>query len=396
MNQQLLALLFTRRALLKHSINSSVIASALTLQNQVKAQAKPPELRAAGFAPVVPEYNLRFPRDHGAHPEFRIEWWYITGWLAQENGDQLGMQITFFRTATGHARDNPSRLAPKQLLFAHLAIADPKTKQLFHDQQAARAGISSFFADESDTNLKMRYWTLTRRPDDSYVAKGSSIYLPKDKAIEIDLQFKPGREPQLQGVKGYSRKGPNPAQASYYYSRPQMTVSGTVSLAGRTKSQVTGTAWLDHEWSTSLLDERAIGWDWIGINLTDGGSLMAFQLRSKDGIAVWSYVVLRDARGQTLHAANESRAAEFLPKRFWKSRESGATYPVAQTLRCAQYHWQIEPLFDAQEIDARASTGGFYWEGAVSILALNTAQAGQTVGRGYLEMTGYAAPIKLS
>jgi predicted secreted hydrolase len=350
---------------------------------------------ATQFQAVVADYKIEFPRDHGAHSQFRTEWWYITAWLKTPDSKPLGMQITFFRTATGASPNNVSRFAPKQILFAHLAIADPSSNKLYHDQQSARSGIKSFSVSDTDTHIQMRQWTLKREADDSYSAQANSIYLPPEQSIGVNLRFVPNQAPLLQGREGFSRKGPNPEQASYYYSRPQMAASGQIQLGSR-QLQVTGNAWLDHEWSTSLLDDQTTGWDWIGINLNDGASLMAFQLRNKENQCVWSYVVLRDAQGKIVHAANEVTAARFTPKRYWKSLESGANYPVAQTLRCGQYEWQLEPLFDSQEIDARASTGGFYWEGAVRLNQMPSSGGVLEVGKGYLEMTGYSGKIKLS
>jgi predicted secreted hydrolase len=379
----------SRRYFLERIAHSSAALAALGTSECAQANSN----IVGQFATVDPQYSLQFPQDHGSHPDFRTEWWYITAWLSLPDSTPLGMQITFFRSATGYSSKTTSRFAPQQLQFAHLALAHAKSKTLFHDQQAARSALQSYAASTSDTDVRMRQWQLKRNPDDSYSARAKSIYLPSEQSIGIDCRFEPRRAPLLQGNQGYSRKGPKPEQASYYYSRPQMVVSGTVGL-GKDQLPVTGKAWLDHEWSTSLLDERAVGWDWIGINLVDGGSLMAFQLRDKQSDAVvWSYVVLRDASATVIHAASAQDAARFTPLRRWQSSMSKATYPVSQLIRCANAQWQIEPLFDNQEIDARASTGGFYWEGAVRLLAVSSATE---VGQGYLEMTGYAAPIKLN
>ncbi len=378
-----------RRLWIQHCL-ASAVAGGYCINSQ--AQTKTP---VPLFKPVLADNKIEFPRDHGAHGQFRTEWWYITAWLKTPDSMPLGMQITFFRTATGVGLNNNSRFAPTQILFAHLAIADPSTNKLFHDQQSARAGTKSFAVSEKDTDIQMRQWTLKRQPDDSYTAQAKSIYLPTEQAIAINLRFVPKQAPLLQGSGGFSRKGPNPEQASYYYSRPQMAVSGQVRLGIR-QLEVSGNAWLDHEWSSSLLDDQTTGWDWIGINLNDGASLMAFQLRNKDNQCVWSYVVLRDAQGNSIYAANEVTAARFTPKRYWKSQDSGANYPVSQTLRCGQYEWLLEPFFDNQEIDARASTGGFYWEGAVRLKQLDSSGQVAEVGRGYLEMTGYAGKVRVS
>ncbi len=176
-------------------------------------------------------------------------------------------------------------------------------------------------------------------------------------------------------------------QASYYYSRPQLAVDGTLSLSGRTLA-VRGTAWLDHEWSSDYLAAGAQGWDWVGINLDDGGALMAFRIRAKDGSVLWAGATLREASGAV--RTFEPAEVEFTPLRQWRSARTGVTYPVAFRVTAGGLTLDLEPLFDDQELDARASVGTIYWEGAV-----RARSGGRTVGRGYLELTGYAGPLKM-
>jgi predicted secreted hydrolase len=206
----------------------------------------------------------------------------------------------------------------------------------------------------------------------------------------MNIAFTPAGPPVLQGVNGYSQKGPRPEQSSHYYSEPQLKVTGRIAAgrgAARAAWQGGGRAWLDHEWSSTLLDERAAGWDWIGINFDDGSSLMAFRIRTQDGSTLWSHAARRDAKGRVL---TETSQVRWTSKRTWSSPRSQARYPVALEVALGNEALSLEPLMDDQEIDARMSTGGFYWEGAVTVTA-----GEKRVGRGYLELTGYAGKLNL-
>ncbi len=347
-----------------------------------------PAVAAPGYGVVRPGQPIAFPIDHGAHPAFRTEWWYITGWLQTDNGE-LGVQITFFRSRTGHDPANPSRFAPTQLLLAHVALARAEDGRLRHDQRSARLGFGDVRADLRDTGLAVGGWQLQRELDDRYRARIQA------KDFGLALRFTPGSAPRLQGDAGYSRKGPDAAQASYYYSRPQLAVDGEVQLAGRRLAVRAGRAWLDHEWSSEILDPSAVGWDWLGLNLDDGMALMAFRIRSRDGGTVWSNARWLPAAGPAAGttaglAAETSEAPRFEVLRQWRSPRSGALYPVAMRVTIGSRRLELQPLFDDQELDARASTGAFYWEGAVRV-----SEAGRPVGRGYLELTGYAAALRL-
>ena len=340
---------------------------------------------SVAYAPVMREHAITFPRDYGAHPAFRTEWWYVTGWLERAGAEPCGFQITFFRSRTGHADANPSRFAPKQLLFAHAALALPEKGKLIHEERSARAGPGGVMFSEADTAVAIGDWSFTRDPQTSrYQAR-----IP-GRDLDLAIEFAAGGPPVLQGANGYSQKGPRPEQSSHYYSEPQLKVSGHVA-AGKGKErrqwQAGGRAWLDHEWSSTLLDERASGWDWIGINFDDGSSLMAFRIRTPDGATLWSHAARRDAQGRVI---TETADMRWTPRRWWVSPRSQARYPVACEVTIEAETLTLQPLMDDQEIDARMSTGGYYWEGAISV------SLGQRrVGRGYLELTGYAGRLRL-
>ena len=324
--------------------------------------------------------ELRFPRDHGSHPLTLTEWWYLTGSLRDDADRPLGMQITFFRNRPRVQEDNPSAFAPKQLLFAHAAVSDPAVGRLLHDQRSARAGFGLARAAEETTDVRI---------DDWFLLLEGSRYRARIAArdFELTLDFEPTQALLPQGQAGFSRKGPLPGEASYYYSFPHLAVSGSVAARGQIR-KVGGQAWLDHEWSSNYLGKAAAGWDWIGINLDDGSALMAFRIRAKHGGEYWASATHRSADG-TVRTVSPLEV-RFQPLRRWRSPHTGVEYPVAMRVQAGDLVLELQPLMDDQELDSRASTGAIYWEGAVQASA-----SGRAVGSGYLELTGYAAPLRL-
>ncbi|WP_342114647.1 lipocalin-like domain-containing protein [Pseudoduganella sp. OTU4001] len=339
-------------------------------------------LRAAEFTPVTPGKPLQFPRDFGAHPDFKTEWWYATGWLATPDGRQLGYQVTLFRSGTGQGQGNPSKFAPKDVIVAHVALSDPALGKLLHDQRTVRAGFGLAGAATEDTDVRLDSWRMRRAADGTY-------HIDIDAAeFTLALQLAPTQPILLQGDAGYSRKGPRPAQASYYYSKPQLRTSGTLARRGGAPQAVQGSTWLDHEWSSEVLDPAAAGWDWVGINLADGGALMAFQIRDRQGGKLWAHATWRDASGKITHYSQDQ--VSFAPQVRWRSPRTHAEYPVTTLITTGPEQWLASPLQQDQELDSRRSTGAVYWEGAVTV-----SRGGKPAGRGYLEMTGYVRPIKL-
>lgn len=316
---------------------------------------------------------MRFPFDEGSHPEFRLEWWYITGWL-NEATRPLGFQVTFFRARPELKHDNPSPFTPRQIMIAHAALSDPAHSRLMHVQRAARAGFGLAGAERGRTRVWIDDWRL-QQAGSSYQAQ---IAAPD---FSLDLTFEATQPPMKQGQEGYSRKGPAPESASYYYSLPHLKVNGSVARGGKQR-RVGGTAWLDHEWSSQYMGKDATGWDWIGVNLDGGAALMAFRMRDKQGGRFWAGGALRHRDGRLEVFSPEE--VFFIPRREWKSARTGANYPVSFLVRAGGREFTIEPLFDDQEHDTRASTGTIYWEGAVRALL-----DGKPAGLGYLELTGY-------
>ncbi|HSO08038.1 MAG TPA: carotenoid 1,2-hydratase [Pelomicrobium sp.] len=324
--------------------------------------------------------EIRFPADEGSHPRYRTEWWYVTGWLADGERD-LGFQVTFFRSRSAAQAGNPSAFALEQLLFAHAGLSDPAVGRLLHDERAARAGFGLAEAREGSTQVWIDDWSL-RQDGERYRA------LIPTRDFRLDLTFARVQPPLLNGRDGFSQKGPDPLAASYYYSLPHLQVTGRVARRGR-EAAVTGEAWFDHEWSSEIMDENAVGWDWIGINLAGGGALMAFRMRDRDGNEYWAGGTLREAGGAT--RTFTPAEIEFTPGRRWTSPRTGIAYPVEWTVRAGDLTVTLAPLMDDQENDARGSVGTVYWEGAVRALA----PGGRELGRGYLELTGYGARLDL-
>jgi predicted secreted hydrolase len=341
----------------------------------VAASERPPL-----YAPVLLGHPLEFPADYGSHPDFRTEWWYVTGWLETRGGEPLGFQITFFRTRPAIDEANPSAFTPHQLLIAHCALSDPKRGRLWQDQSIRRAGLGVAQAAVGDTDVALDRWTL-KRVSDAYLA-----------AIDADgfalhLKLTASQAPLLNGESGVSRKGSASQAASYYYSVPQLRVAGSIEREGRTDA-VAGEAWFDHEWSSEYLEADAVGWDWIGINLADGAALMAFRIRGPGAQSRWAGATLRAADGTTKILGPTD--VQFAPLRTWTSPRTGIRYPIEWRIRVGARELELAPLMDDQENDTRLSTGAIYWEGAVRAY-----EAQREIGRGYLELTGYGEALRL-
>jgi predicted secreted hydrolase len=346
------------------------------------------------YGHATPGRAIQLPADEGSHPEFRTEWWYVTGWLDDDSGESRGFQVTFFRSRPGTAEDNPSAFAPKQLLFAHAAVSDPRRGRLLRDEKAAREGFGLAAARSGQLDVFIDDWALRREPG------AAAIYSARvaSRDFQLDLRLRAVQPALLQGEGGFSQKQPDARFASYYYSLPQLQVTGSLVL-GQRVLRVRGTAWLDHEWSSAIMDERSRGWDWVGLNLNDGGALMAFQVRDLQGVRRWAAGTVRSAPSATEDGFESVRLRpvplrpeeiEWQPLRRWRSPRTGVEYPIGWRVRAGSRVFILRPLLDDQENDARGSTGTLYWEGAVSA----EDERGEPLGRGYLELTGYGAPVR--
>ena len=350
---------------------------------------------------------IRLPRDFGSHDGSRIEWWYVTGSLTS-GVMAWGFQITFFRAATGLTLSSgangtvaarigggaaaasavSSRFTADQIVFAHAAVTDLQARRLRHDQRIARRGFGIAETSANDTAVVLRDWRLERTQGASNAAYRASASSDTG-GFRFDLSLDATQPVLLQGIAGLSRKGPDPAQSSRYYSEPQLHAHGSLALDRGAPVDVTGRAWLDHEWSDSLLDPKAVGWDWLGMNLDDGAALTLFRIRRADGSMLWAGGSHRASGGATrAFAANE---VVFTAGRTWRSPSSKALYPVEWRIATPVGTYLVHALLDDQELDSRASTGSIYWEGLSRLLDAS----GRALGLGYLEMTGYADRLRL-
>ncbi len=342
---------------------------------------------------VHPVRKLIFPRDFGAHFGYGIEWWYVTGWLNNDDGEELAYQLTFFRRKTFMGEKNPSRFAPKHFIFAHATLISKKLGVLKNDQRAGRLGSGLVMCSENNTDVRFEDWMMKRnKTTDRY----KITVFSNEFSFKMELQAQTTQKNLIpRGDNGFSRKGPEVSQSSWYYSRPNLKTNGLVTI-GKKNFPIQGLSWLDHEWSSELLHSDAVGWDWVGINLLDGGSLMAFRIRKNDGSTIWSDFSMLNARGN-IHPLldqkninNSTLTANWKTLKEWLSPVSFAKYPISQKITFGQHVLILLPLIENQELDARMTTGGFYWEGAVKLI-INE----QIFGKGFLELTGYSSPLLL-
>ncbi|MBA3708856.1 MAG: carotenoid 1,2-hydratase [Planctomycetes bacterium] len=329
----------------------------------------------AGFARASDPREFRFPADHGPHPEFRSEWWYYTGVVSSPDGRRFGYQLTFFRVAiTADAPARASAWAAHDLYFAHFAISDIAGGKFHSHAVIARGalGLSGAAADP------YRVWI------DRWSADGwSPTRLRADAdGVAIDLALAPGKPVVLEGDHGLSRKSAD--NASYYYSLTRMPTSGRITVGGASYD-VSGSSWMDREWSTSALAPDQVGWDWFSLQLDDGREVMLYRIRRGDGsVDPFSSGTLIAVDGSTSVIAMSE--AEIIATGRWKSPRSGATYPSGWRLVApsAGLDLEVRPLLADQELDV----GFRYWEGAVEVRS-----GGRPAGHGYVELTGYDQPL---
>tara|TARA_R110000851_G_scaffold83388_1_gene182175 strand:- start:866 stop:1990 length:1125 start_codon:yes stop_codon:yes gene_type:complete len=347
---------------------------------------------ADGFRHAEPNQPLSFPQEHAAHPDYRIEWWYITANLEDTAGEPVGLQWTLFRQALmpPSERPAPTPWAADQLWMAHMAISQGKQHQVAerfgrsHSQaslntpQDSQAGvmISPFYAWLDDWQLKaneeadssdFNHLTLT-----AYSGEGASRF-------GYRLELTAEGPLVLHGEEGFSQKAAN-GQGSMYYSQPFWQINGEVTINGETKT-VSGRGWLDHEWSSQLLDARQSGWDWFSIHLDDGHKLMAFQLRggSAQNADYRSGTWITPQGDATPLATNDITLTPLAT-----SAVAGRNVPTQWRLEIPSVGIDIN--IEAPHANRWMTTSVPYWEGEVVV---NDRASGEPLGEGYLEMTGY-------
>jgi len=335
---------------------------------------------AGGFARALGPRRFVFPADHGPHPQYRSEWWYLTGNLADETRRHYGFQVTFFRIGLeAHPPARASRWAASQVWMAHAALSDLDGGRHLAAERFARDALGLAGARADPFRVWLEDWSLS--------APGTDLpwHLQTDAGpFALNLDLSALRAPLLQGENGLSRKSAQPGNASYYYSITRLDTRGRLRIDGRER-QVSGLAWLDREWGTSALGPDQLGWDWLALQLADGSDFMFYRLRRRDGsTAPESAGMLLSPDGSLRRLAPADLT--FNPVRFWTAQD-GTRYPVAWSVSMPSLgrRWRVEAALDDQLMDL----GMRYWEGAVRVLA---PRSGELLGRGYLELTGYRAP----
>jgi predicted secreted hydrolase len=332
-----------------------------------------------GFARADRPRTFTFPADHGPHPEFRNEWWYVTGNLDSDTGQRFGFELTFFRFAlTPTLPASGSAWRTNQVYIAHLAVTDADGEQ-FHVAQRYSRGALGLAGAEADP---LRVWI-----DDWRISTGDRANRWRLEAIDeefgIDLTATALKAPVLNGIDGLSQKSADPGNASYYYSITRLDTAGTIRI-GQREYRVSGLAWLDREWSTSALASDQVGWDWFALQFDDRSELMFYQLRraggSADPASAGTFV---DADGVAMHLGRDDLRLTVLDS--WSSPDGGA-YPARWRLRAPRLGLDVivTPVLADQELITTVR----YWEGAVDIEG--TRDATTLGGRGYVELTGYA------
>jgi predicted secreted hydrolase len=371
-----------------------VVASCAQLEHAAAAppaaSSPPGSLSGSGFAAALEPRRFEFPRDHGPHPDFRQEWWYVTGNLDAADGERFGFELTFFRVAlvpqsTARSAEPPavpasasagSAWRAREIYMAHFAVTDVARKRFRSEQKLSRAALALAGAQAEPLRVWLDDWALE--------ASGASWQLhAAQPGYSIDLVLEPQSAPVLNGEAGLSRKSDQAADATYYYSIPRLGLRGRLLRDGRA-IEVRGLGWLDREWGSGGLGPSEVGWDWFGLQLADGSTLMFYALRDRDGrreahsAGTW---MAPDGNVRALTDADVGIAVNG----EWRNG-SGDRYPAGWHIRvpALTLDLRVRPVLADQELQ----TTPRYWEGAVDV---SGERAGSSLGgRGYVELVGYA------
>ena len=336
------------------------------------------------FARADGPRTLVFPLDMGPHPDFQTEWWYYTGNLSTQTGREFGFELTFFRralTSPDELAQRSSDWATSQVYLAHFTLTDVAAGKFsaFERYQRGAAGLAG--AQPDPYKVWLDNWSVSLTAPNQYQLAAAQA------GLQLDLHMKDLKGLVLEGDHGLSQKGPQPGNASYYYSQTRLQTGGSIQLNGQTFI-VSGLSWMDHEFSTSALGPDQVGWDWFSIQLDDGSELMLYNIRQKDGQAdpfSNGTVIRPDGTTRQLKMGD----FKIQVNSTWKSPHSGGTYPASWTVSIPSENlvMQIKPLIPDQELNLSI----IYWEGAVQIAGVRNGV--KVNGKGYVELTGYAQSL---
>ncbi len=344
-----------------------------------------PETSPVGFKRADGPRQFSFPADFGPHLDYQTEWWYYTGNLETASGRHFGFELTFFRRGLlppAQTVARPSDWATNQVYMAHLTLTDVSASHFYAYQKLERGAAGLAGAQSApDYQVWLDNWSVAASGKDSYLLAAAQSN------IAIDLKLLDIKGPVLEGIAGYSQKGPGVGNASYYFSQPLLEASGTVTIDSQTYA-VQGSTWMDHEFSTTALSGNEVGWDWFGLQMGDGSELMLYHLRLQDGspspYSSGTFVAKDD---KTTYLKLNDFTIQV--NSTWKSPTTGAEYPSAWTVSVPSLGLtlQIQPYLPNQELNLAVA----YWEGAVKITG---ERSGQVIsGQGYVELTGYAGSL---
>ncbi len=333
-----------------------------------------------GFAKALQARSFSFPQDHGPHPEYRNEWWYLTGNLDDDGGRRFGFELTFFRFAlTPSMPDADSNWRRRDVYIAHLAVTDADDEKFYVAQRYSRAALGLAGAQSEPFRVWIDDWEIAAESSaDANVWR----LLAGERDFGLDLHLTAVKPPVLNGANGLSQKSAEPGNASYYYSITRWQTGGSLRI-GSVQFSVSGLSWLDREWSSSALASNQQGWDWFALQLSDGSDLMFYNLRLNDGrqdphsAGTW---ISADGEASRIDRSD----LEIVVTDRWQS-PSGGIYPAAWTLRLPQESLRLElvPVLADQELITTVR----YWEGAVDVSGERYGLP--IIGRGYVELTGY-------
>ena len=355
-----------------------------------------PKFTPDGFVIPQPGRHFVFPRDYGSHPDFAIEWWYVTGHLTAKDDQRFGFQATFFRRALKPPGETNSEASAAfgnhQLYLAHMALTEIAAGQFHYQERLNRDGWNAF-ASTNTTDVRNGNWSLRLLPEKSGAPVGNVFELHGTIGANIAfaLNLTPKTPLVIFGTNGVSRKAADPTASSHYLTFPRLATAGTLTL-GDTNLSVTGEAWMDHEFSSSQLGTGQVGWDWLSLQLFDGRELMAYRMRRTDGSTdPFSTVAWIDRQGKVRQIGPDK--FKWTALKPWRSPKTGADYPALVRLEAVNPNtgksevFIIEPDVADQEL---AGGGGAYWEGACQVLDGNQ----KPIGRAYMELTGYGQSLK--
>ena len=343
----------------------------------------------SGGVLALPGYLYVFPRDHGSHDQFNLEWWYFTGHLSAESGRRFGYELTFFRKAMKNLRvqDSPSRWAIEHLYFAHLALTDVGSQTFSFSERLSRNGLGKAGAKVGQMSVWIDQWSVHPvTPDHQVLALKAD-----DTNFGLDLILTLEKSPVIHGHEGVSRKGIREGQASHYYSLTRLDTKGKIVL-GKESIQVTGLSWMDHEFGSGELGDDQVGWDWFSLQFDTNMELMVYLLRKKDGSpdpASSGTIIFPD--GQAQHLSLHEIGVE--TRGYWTSPHTAAKYPAQWVVNVpsVQLSVQIVPFVADQELRTSKSTQVTYWEGAAEVKG--QFQGNPIQGKAYVELTGYSRPL---